>query len=183
MISLTSTNHGEKKKISAKRSRQKRWAGVAHFVIQAAVTGVSMTGSIKLGTQAWYTWRVYLRDGSKRRRGCKVLRFPQGFPQRRAVAAPDKAGGQGAREKRVCGPRLSLRVLTPGEESPAARISPGAAPAPPPRPALLSNRSPRRLETLSPRPERAGACEDPRRHGTETDQHGCSRAHEPRGPG
>lgn len=50
MISLPSTNHGEKKKISAKRSRQKRWAGVTHFVIQAAVTGVSMTGFIKLGT-------------------------------------------------------------------------------------------------------------------------------------
>ena len=102
MISLTSTNHGEKKKISAKRSRQKRWAGVAHFVIQAAVTGVSMTGSIKLGTQAWYTWRVYLRDGSKRRRGCKVLRFPQGFPQRRAVAAPDKAGGWAGSARKAC---------------------------------------------------------------------------------
>ena len=100
MISLTSTNHGEKRKISAKRSRQKRWAGVTHFVIQAAVTGVSMTGFIKLGTRAWYTWRVYLRDRSKRRRGCEVLRFPQGFPQRRrAVAAPDKAGGQGGARK------------------------------------------------------------------------------------
>ena len=31
MISLTSTNHGENRKISAKRSRQKRWAGVTPF--------------------------------------------------------------------------------------------------------------------------------------------------------
>lgn len=99
------------------------------------------------------------------------------------MAARKKQVGREARKERDCGPRLSVGALTPGKESPAAPISPGAAPAPPPRPALLSNRSPRRLETLSQRPERAGACQDPRPHGPETDQHGCGRAHEPRGPG
>ena len=80
---------------------------MTYFVIQAVVTGVSMTESIKLGTLRVGTLGLYTCMTGlnfKGKRECKVLRFPQGFPQRRAAAHASQAGGQGG------GRRAQLRT-------------------------------------------------------------------------
>lgn len=85
-------------------------------------------------------------------------------------------GGLGGGRRRAAGARTRLE---PRARTPA----PGAAQPPPPRPALLGNRSPWRRETPpSPGLVRAGSPETKSPHDAETSQHRCGRAHEPRGP-